>query len=119
MGDSTKRCFQNWIPEEEVFTSQKIPNLAFTPLSHVAHTPPPPGWSYAVIGALTALNWVLSSRQTSIRDCRETRRSPNAFSLKAHARACKHHDKKKTNTTPILALFRNSEGAQGAKNHFF
>lgn len=43
MEDSTKRCFQNQILEEEVFTSEKIPDLAFMPptVTRSIHSPTP------------------------------------------------------------------------------
>lgn len=41
-----------------------------------------PGWGGAGSKALTVLNWVLSCRQTSIRDWGETGSSSNAFSLR-------------------------------------
>lgn len=45
-----------------------------TPNCHMSHMFPTP-----LIAVLTVLNWVLSFRQTSIRDWGETKISSNAF----------------------------------------
>lgn len=48
----------------------------------------------------------------------ETRRSSKAFSLVVQATSCKHHDKKKTNTIPRLAAFRDGHAAHGCPKSF-
>lgn len=86
-------------------------------MSHTAHTPHC-RLARTVAGALTALNWVLSFRQTSIRDWDETKRSSHAFSLLAQARACKHRVKEGTRTTSTLAVFTNGHAAHRGQTSF-